>query len=124
MTTQINNADYKRLRELEESLWISKTRFDFDYMNRILAPDFFEFGRSGRIYKREDTLTVNPQEISASLPLQDFAIHYISPDVVLVTYISKVKYKEVEIGNRSSIWSKTDKGWQLRFHQGTPSEKL
>ena len=89
-------------------------------MNRILSPDFFEFGRSGRIYKREETLAVPSQNINAELPLKDFKIHPISKDVVLITYISKVIYDEIETANRSSIWIKTPKGWQLKFHQGTP----
>jgi len=108
------------LRELEESLWRSETRFDPAYMDRILAPDFFEFGRSGRTYTREDTLAAPAHEIDARLPLENFAAHPIASNVFLVTYVSEVTYEEVEVGNRSSLWSRTDAGWQLRFHQGTP----
>ena len=116
---KISDEDRSVLRHLEESLWIIETRFDFDYMNRILAPDFFEFGRSGRIYQRADTLAVEKQEIKAEIPLKDFTIHSISQDVVLITYISRVKNEKLDVGNRSSIWSKNAEGWQLRFHQGT-----
>lgn len=112
--------DEDRLRELEESLWRAETRFDKGYMDRILAPDFFEFGRSGRVYTREQILAAPPQAIDAKLPLEGFAVHPIVPNVVLVTYVSEVTYDDVELGNRSSLWSKTDAGWQLRFHQGTP----
>lgn len=121
---QISNEDKETFRRLEESLWIAKTRFDLSYMNRILAPDFFEFGRSGRIYQREDTLAIQPQEIKAKFPFKNFSVHLITQDVVLVTYISEVEYEKIEIGNRSSIWSKTEEGWQLRFHQGTPVTKV
>jgi hypothetical protein len=114
------NQDDDALKELEESLWRSETRFDQAYMERILAPDFFEFGRSGRTYTREETLAVPPQEIDVRLPLKNFAVHSIASNVVLVTYVSEVRYEEVEVGNRSSLWSRTDGGWQLRFHQGTP----
>jgi hypothetical protein len=116
----INQGDENQLRKLEESLWIAETRFDKDYMNRVLAPDFFEFGRSGRRYRREDTLSIEAQKIRSKLPLQDFAIHPLDQDHVLVTYISEVKYGEVERANRSSIWSRTPEGWKIRFHQGTP----
>lgn len=44
---KIENNDIKKLRELEESLWIAKTRFDQEYMNKILSPDFFEFYHLG-----------------------------------------------------------------------------
>jgi hypothetical protein len=117
----ISQEDDELLRKLEESLWISDSRFNSEYMDHILSIDFFEFGRSGRIYKREDTLSVPRQEINALLPLKSFTIHPISKDVVLITYISHVKYERLEIGNRSSIWSKTNGRWQLRFHQGTPA---
>jgi hypothetical protein len=41
-------------------------------MGEILAPDFFEFGRFGRIYQREDILGILAQTINAKLPLIDF----------------------------------------------------
>src|ERR1700722_14194459 len=100
----ISKEDFNTLKRLEESLWISKTRFDFEYMDRILSSNFFEFGRSGKIYKREDILSTPVQEIYATLPLKDFAIHPITEDVMLVTYISEVKSETLEIGNRSSLW--------------------
>lgn len=114
------HQDHDTLRKLEESLWRSETRFDRAYMDRILASDFFEFGRSGRTYTREDTLAVPTQKIDARLPLKNFTVHPIDGNVVLVTYVSEVTYDEVEVGNRSSLWSKSGTGWQLRFHQGTP----
>jgi hypothetical protein len=117
---RIDNGDVEKLKELEESMWRSETRFDREYMERILSPDFFEFGRSGRIYKRKDTLAAPSQEIGARLPLKDFKVHQISDNVVLVTYVSIIESENVQIGNRSSIWMKTDEGWKLRFHQGTP----
>ena len=53
----LDDKDFAKLKQLEASLWIAKTRFDNDYMEQILAPDFFEFGRSGKIYQREETLS-------------------------------------------------------------------
>lgn len=116
----ISAADKRKLRQLEESLWRRETRFDPKYMERVLTPDFFEFGRSGRIYKREDTLSHPDEAIEAELPLKNFEIHEINTNVALVTYVSRVMYEELEIGNRSSIWVKGSTGWRMRFHQGTP----
>ncbi len=117
---ELSNIDYQELQKLEESLWVAETRFDRAYMERVLAPDFFEFGRSGRMYTREKSLSAPAQTINAKLPLRDFAVHLIAPDVALVTYVSEVMYETVELANRSSLWTKGEKGWQLRFHQGTP----
>ena len=116
---QISNEDFEKLKQLEESLWIAETRFDNQYMDSILSPGFFEFGRSGKTYKREETLSAPFSEINTRLPLKDFKIQLITEDVALVTYISEVQYDELEVGNRSSLWLKTPTGWQLQFHQGT-----
>jgi hypothetical protein len=38
-----------------------------------------------------------------------------------VTYVSAVTFEGVEQwARRSSLWSRIGRGWQLRFHQGTP----
>src|SRR3954453_1752089 len=57
-----------RLRELEESLWRPETRYDLAYMRRVLTPDFLEFGRSGRVYRLEDTLATTPAPFVTELP--------------------------------------------------------
>lgn len=113
------------IRRLEESLWQAECRYDNVLMDKIFAVDFFEFGRSGRTYSRTEMMfeegTFN--EIAATLPLPEFHARYITDDVIQTTYISKVVYDgETLCGNRSSIWSRIDGAWQLRFHQGTPTE--
>ena len=115
---EITHTDFDKLRELEESLWRAETRFDPGYLNRILSPDFSEFGRSGRIYRREEIMAMSTQDIRATL--RDLNVQLIDSNVALVTYISEVQYEQTEIANRSSLWTRTDGRWQIRFHQGTP----
>ena len=120
--TPLVTADLDMLRGLEESLWIAETRYDLELMERLFAPDFIEFGRSGRVYPRAEMLLApkEPREIRATLPLPDFHARHLSPDIVQITYISEVRYdNELERANRSSIWSRHPDGWKLRFHQGT-----
>jgi hypothetical protein len=118
---EISKEDFEQLRQLEESLWRQQYRCDRSYMDATLAPDFFEFGRSGRVYKRDEALDVENQPIRASLPLQRFAACLITKDVALITYVSEVSNgDEIECANRSSLWSRYPSGWRLRFHQGTP----
>lgn len=50
----MTDKDLEDLRPLEESLWRSKTRFDDAGMDASFADDFCEFGRSGRVYQREE----------------------------------------------------------------------
>jgi len=110
---------WDRLRAYEESMWRRETRADRSYMERTLAPDFFEFGRSGRVYTREQIIGMPPRPAAANYSLRDFKVTPIDDDVALVTYVSEVHGAEVVRGNRSSLWRKTRDGWQLSFHQGT-----
>jgi len=118
---ELNEHDRDMLERLEEELWREETRFDIQRMNEVIAEDFFEFGRSGRVYQREDTLTFPRQPIDAALPLPDFKVRLLAQDVAQVTYNSVVTHDGVVFrARRSSIWSRTPNGWALRFHQGTP----
>ena len=114
---ELSEQDRQTLERLEEGLWRAETRFDRAWMERILAPGFFEFGRSGRVYNREDTLGITARPIDARLPLADFDVRLLSPDSAQVTYTSVETYKgEEQVANRSSLWSRTEHGWQLLFH--------
>lgn len=118
---ELSHQDVQALRQLEESLWQAEVRFSIEDMEGILAPDFFEFGRSGRTYDRQTILESETYEIKAVLPLPDFRVRLLGPDVAQVTYNSIVDYPTgIEYGRRSSIWSRDNGKWKLRFHQGTP----
>jgi hypothetical protein len=108
-----------QLIELEHALWRAETRFDAEFMEQVLADDFFEFGRSGRVYARADSLAVTGDAIDAHL--RDFQLAIIAEDVALLTYVSEVQHKTLDLANRSSLWVRRDGRWQLRFHQGTPT---
>ena len=88
----LNQRDRDTLERLEEELWREDTRFDIGRMEELLAPDFVEFGRSGRVYRREDTLAVPRGPIDAVLPLPGFRVRSLSPEIVQVTYDSAVTY--------------------------------
>jgi hypothetical protein len=113
------------IQALEENLWRSEARYNKELVDQSFSVVFFEFGRSGKRYNRAEML-FDPQhssEIDAKLPLPDFHARYIIKDVIQVTYISEVTYDGVVLkANRSSIWSRHDGKWLLRFHQGTPIE--
>ena len=117
----ISEGDRAELVRLEEAMWRAETRFDLGFQQARFAPDFIEIGRSGRVYSREQIVSVPPQEIRAVLPLANLAVRLLDRDTAQLTYDSLVKYGEMtEHGRRSSIWSRTSSGWVMRFHQGTP----
>lgn len=120
---ELSETLFKQIRKLEECLWQAETRFDSALMDQIFARDFFEFGLSGRTYTRRDMLLpqVNSVEFAATIPLPEFRARHITDDVVQTTCVSEVMHDgALKRGNRSSIWSRFDGAWQLRFHQGTP----
>ena len=113
----------KDIIELEQCLWRSETRFDPAVMEALFSPDFLEFGRSGRRYSRSDTIFQKSQAVTMNAKLHNIDVRELTEDVAQVTYISEVHYAhETEWANRSSIWTNTTGAWQLRFHQGTPTD--
>ena len=86
-------------------------------MDEVLAPDFLEFGRSGRCYDKAATLAMAGELIDARLTR--LTVTSLAPDVALVTYVSEVVYDQVQRSNRSSLWVRHGSAWRLRFHQGT-----
>lgn len=123
MFPEITDQDQLELTRLEENMWREEARFDMAFMEEHLAPDFFEFGRSGRTYTRAQSLAVPQQPTNAELPLPNLNFRMLDQDTVQLTYFSAVIYEGiVEHARRSSIWSRTANGWIMRFHQGTAYE--
>lgn len=119
----LTSRDVNELRVLEESLWCAKTCFDPQLMDQTLAENCVEFGRSGRRYERAEMIVPPDPDavIEAKIPLPDYSVECIAPDVALATYSSEVRFGDnLERGRRSSLWTKVEGRWKLRFHQGTP----
>ena len=115
----LSETDIETLTALECSLWRHETRFDKAYMDQVLAPDFLEYGRSGRVWTREASLAAPRQDLDATLT--ELVVAPVAEDVALVTYVSEVRHAEVERANRASLWRRDGGRWLLRFHQGTPA---
>lgn len=108
------------LAHLEEGMWL-ETRFDPEWMDRMLHPEFSEVGMSGRTYTRDQIWDFSPTELTVRLPHEDYQLNLIDEDVALVRYISHDTADGVKRrAQRTSIWVNTNEGWRLRFHQGTP----
>lgn len=114
------------LRELECELHQPKCRSDRERLAQLFDPNFKEFGRSGASYTRDDMLMLLPTEQQApKIHAQDFALHKLSDSIALLTYRSAHVNTSGELfrhTNRSSIWRLNSTGWQIVFHQGTPTD--
>ena len=115
------SSNWSELVELERTLWRLTTRNDSDYLDRILHPDFVEFGMSGRVWSRAEILRPGG-EFTAEV--SNFAVDEVAPGVALVTYVSRLGSPETARANRSSVWLRVDNRWLLRFHQGTAAQHV
>jgi hypothetical protein len=113
------------LRELECELHQPECRSNRERLAQLLAPDFKEFGRSGATYTRDRTLTLLPTDPEPpQIHAQTFAVSQLSDSIALLTYQSAHVNPSGELTrhtNRSSIWRLDASGWQMVFHQGTPT---
>lgn len=118
------------LRALECELHGPQARGDAARLARLLHPEFREFGRSGRSYTYEDIVprllaepAAGPQVVAVHA--QDFALSPLAEDLALLTYRSAHRGAAGALErhtNRSSIWRRGPAGWQMLFHQGTPTD--
>ena len=117
---ELGNQDERKVELLGVGLWRDEVRFDPKRKEEILAPDFFEFGRSGRMCRREDIIDTPAQPITARLPLMGFRARLLESSLAQMTYVSAVTYHGVEeLSSRRSIWSRIGNAWKLSFDQGT-----
>jgi len=113
------------IRELEQRLLLPETRASAAALRHLLAEEFIEFGSSGRVYDREMIVSkLAGQEPTWRYQLSDFAALELGPGLILATY--RTRATAIETGQqrcslRSSIWRRHEDGWQMLFHQGTPT---
>jgi hypothetical protein len=123
----MDNDLLEHLKALESELHRLETRQNRSRLDRLLHPEFLEFGRSGRRYSRNEVLA---EFSSASAAME--AVHAQHVELVelgrgaaLLTYVSTHKTATGELHRRtlrSSLWLETETGWRMRFHQGTAAD--
>ena len=124
MQSDKQSSEY--FRELETKLHKKEVRNSPALVSELLADEFMEFGSSGRIYYKPDTIkSLKNQKIDLQITIENFQVKNLALDLVLVTYQS-LKLNP-EIGKRvpalrSSIWKLIDGKWRMLFHQGTPTK--
>ena len=108
---------------LETALLKPEVRSSREELNRLLADDFMEFGSSGSVYHKPDTLQSLPISTDKVVFIvSDFTTKKLSEDFILTTFRTEKTINDIDviISLRSSIWRKTNGNWQMVFHQGTP----
>jgi hypothetical protein len=113
------------LQALEVELHSPVARKNRNRLNVLLHDDFLEFGRSGQRYTKASILDKLPSEADVSnISADNFELRSLAQGTMLLTYVSfhllpSGVHERYTL--RSSMWQLTEKGWQMRFHQGTPT---
>jgi hypothetical protein len=110
------------LRALEGSLLTYAVRKDRARLEKLLAAEFREFGRSGTVYTRDEIVSFLAAEAEIRVTMKEFSCEVIGKAVALVTYRSERTESKGETIDalRSSLWVWREGRWQMVFHQGTP----
>ena len=110
------------LEALERDLLDPATRRNRGYLEALLAPEFREFGSSGRSFDRDAIVAELLHETPRSILLCDFVCQQLSETTALLTYRTEHHTAGEPISQsslRSSLWILRQDRWQMVFHQGT-----
>lgn len=115
----------RELQALEAELHHPGARCSRERLEQLLHPDFREVGRSGRKYTREIVIRhLAAQAAPPAVVAGDYEVHALGEGCALLTYHSAHATADgtpTLPAHRSSVWVRTAAGWQLYYHQGTPS---
>ena len=106
------------LLALEERLLDPAVRAVPAEVRALLAPEFVEFGSSGRVFNRDGILAMlaaEPRRVA--LQARSFKVRLLAPGAALTTW--RVTRDDGIETLRSSVWQQQGGRWQMVFHQGT-----
>jgi hypothetical protein len=104
--------------KLEMALLDNQVRSDPDRFGQLLDDTFFEFGKSGGSFTKDDCMDAGSLG-SVRLSISQFRLQSIGEHAVLAVYRT-VEKETGKAANRSSIWKSDGIRWKMIFHQGTP----
>jgi ribonuclease HI len=99
-------------------------RADASRLERLLSPDFHEFGSSGAEFGYEGTAArvaaaTHPED--EPIRVADMRGWLLADGLVMLKYTSEHQGRRA---NRTSLWRRTADGrWQVFHHQGTPTAR-
>jgi hypothetical protein len=108
--------DAQHVVALELSLLDPDVRRSPERVQRLLHPDFREFGASGRAWDREAIVASLAADPGTAWEASEVEAREVARGVVLVTYRAGGSL-------RSSLWVEGPDGWRVLFHQGTPAPR-
>jgi hypothetical protein len=115
-----HDPDVEATVQGELTLLAPEVRSSPELVGALLHPDFHEFGASGRHWDRASVIadlaaTTDPG--TARIVASGMRGVQLAPGLIQLTYDTAHNGRHV---HRSSLWRRTERGWLLFFHQGTP----
>ena len=114
---------HDQILRMEEALTSPEVRASELALSNILHPEFKEIGKSGRTFDFNDIIQdVMKDQSGSTYIIANFHVSEIADGVALATYqipARTIEGREYPSSMRSSLWTKVDGIWLLRFHQGT-----
>jgi hypothetical protein len=119
---ETESSQRELLRRLEEQLLQAELRRSIQDVADLLADEFVEFGSSGRVFNKQQTIESLQHEEPAQRLITEFRSLPLAPGVILTMYRA-VRLNPLDAkptaSLRSSIWKLQDGRWKMVFHQGT-----
>lgn len=115
-------ASTERLLKEYELLLLQPAARTSDVVSRLLAETFVEFGSSGRVFNKAQTVSALQAESPVQVLASDFKVQVLAPHLALVTYSAVRQSEPPKHTLHSSIWQQNSGRWQMVFHQGTIAE--
>ncbi|MDF1624341.1 MAG: nuclear transport factor 2 family protein [Pseudohongiella nitratireducens] len=118
-------AVLSELKALEKELHQAGVRKSAHRLAALLHDSFTEIGRSGQIFTKQEIIDALSSEKETDVWSQDYSCQQINDDLYLLTYRCARVRSDGSLNrysHRSSLWQRINGEWQMRFHQGTPTE--
>ena len=112
----------QELYHLELRTLDNTVRSNPELMDQLLSDNFFEFGASGKEWNRVEVLSTLALEGALfEVELRDVKVRRLGEQHALLTYKLMARRDGATNNSiRSSVWERTERGWRMVFHQGTP----
>jgi len=110
------DSEYEIIQKLEVKISSKSVRSSPSLLSELLHDQFEEFGKSGKIFKKEDIVSELPKWTHFEIELSNVRFTRLSSKSILIKYLCTSNGTK---SNRSSIWVKNSETWQMIFHQGT-----
>jgi hypothetical protein len=110
------------IKALEVKLLNPEVRGNRGELEKLISPEFIEYGSSGLIYNYSGTISylIANAADTFNYSFVNFKTRRHSEDTILALYILETeKNRRIAISNRSSIWHWEEGIWRVIFHQGT-----